>query len=295
VPIVIGSNFYRGDASAMRRQQAAIDAVAALKGTHPVNLQWTGGDGQRKERTMETVAVLRHDSRTVTGLPLVRKPIMTEMFDALAAAAAERRCRHFAFYNADIIVTQDAIDVIADGGRQAYGFSRMDFDPETGRDLGLMPNGIDLFAFDVGWWRAERHRFRDYILGEWFYDPVFAALMLRYGDGLILNRAGEIRHEAHGHQAPSGPAARYNGYLAALDAPYFSMWAGYRARLDELRAAGASESDELALQREAFARPITIAAAAYHAGRCARALVRYRLTNREAGGVTRGAVTAESQ
>jgi hypothetical protein len=295
VPVVIGSNFYRGDASAMRRQQAAVDAVSGLTGVTPINLQWTDLEDSRKERTMGTLAVLRHDSRTVTGLPLVRKPLMTEMFDALAAAAAERHCRYFAFYNADIVVTQAAIDAIADGGRHAYGFSRMDFDAETGRDLGLMANGIDLFAFDVAWWRAERHRFRDYILGEWFYDPVFAALMLRYGDGLILNRVGEIRHEAHGHQTPSGPAARYNGYLAALDAPYFSMWAGYRARLDELRARGASEGEELALQREAFAQPITIAAAAYHAGRCARAFVRYRLTNREVSAGTSGAVTAESQ
>jgi len=291
---VLGSNFYRGDASAMRRQQAAVDAVAALRGVEPINLQWTDEVDARKEREMETLAVLRHDSRTVTGLPLRRKPIMTEIFDALARAASERGCRYFAFYNADIVVTQAAIDTIADGGRQSYGFSRMDFDGETGRDLGLTPNGIDLFAFDAAWWRAERHRFRDYILGEWFYDPVFASLMLRYGDGLILNRRGEIRHEAHGHQPPSGPAAEYNGYLAALDSPYFSMWAGYRARLDELRARDAGEDDERSLQREAFARPITIGAAAYHAGRCARAFVRYRATTRERlNAVTRGAATAE--
>jgi hypothetical protein len=274
VTVVVGSNFYDGDASAMRRQQAAIDAVTALKGAVPVNVQWIDEVCARKE--METMAVLRHDSRAVTGLPLRRKPIMTEVFDALAGAAAERGCRYFAFYNADIVITQAAIDAIAGGGRQSYAFSRMDFDGESRRDLGLVPNGIDLFAFDAGWWRAERHRFRDYILGEWFCDPVYAALMVRYGDGVILNRRGEIRHEAHEHRPPSGAAAEYNGYLAALDSPYFSMWARYRARLDELRSAGASEADELALQREAFARPMTVGAAAYHAGRCIRAFLRYR-------------------
>ena len=258
----------------MRRQQAAVDAVTSLGGVTPVNLQWRDEICERKE--METLAVLRYDARSVIGLPVRRKPIMRELFDALASAAAARGCRYFGFYNADIVISQAAVDAIAQGGRQTYAFSRMDVDAQSQRELGLMPNGIDLFAFDVGWWRAERWRFRDYILSEWFYDPVFASLMMRYGDGLILNRRGEIRHEAHGHALPEGPAAEYNGYLAALDSPYFSLWSGYRARLDDLRARGAGEEEELALQREVFSRPFTLGAAFYHAGRCAKAFLDYR-------------------
>ena len=280
VTVVLGSNFYDGDADAMRRQQAAVDTVTSLSGVLPINLQWhlEGGSGndvcERSE--METLAVLKNDARSVTGLPIRRKPIMPEIFDALAAAAAARGCRYFAFYNADILVSQAAVDAIANGGRQSYGLSRMDFDAGTHRDAGVMLNGIDMFAFDVAWWRAERRRFRAYILGEWFYDPVFASLMLLYGDGVILNRRGEIRHETHEHHPPAGPAAEYNGYLAALDAPEFSRWAGYRGRLDDLRARGASEEEELALQREAFSQSITIGASIYHAGRCAKAFLRYR-------------------
>jgi hypothetical protein len=275
VPVVLGSNFYSGDAAAMRRQQAAVDAVTALAGAVAINLQWVDEVCERRE--METLAVLRHDSRAVTGLPIRRKPIMPEIFDALAAVAAARGCRYFGFYNADIVISQAAVDAVANGGRQSYGFSRMDVDGGSHRDAGVMLNGLDLFAFDVAWWRAERHRFRAYILGEWFYDPVFASLMLRYGDGLILNRRGEIRHEIHEHHPPAGPAAEYNGYLAALDSPYFSLWAKYRERLDALRARGGNEEEELTLQREAFAGPMTPGAAAYHAGRCARAFIRYRL------------------
>ena len=275
MPVLVGSNFYNGDADAMRRQQAAVDAVVALSGVAPVNLQWRDEVVERRE--METLAVLEHDSRSVLALSTRRKPIMPEIFDALAAAAASRSCRYFAFYNADIVVTQAAVDAIAGLGKQSYAVSRMDVDAGTGRELGLMLNGLDLFAFDVAWWRAERHRFRAYILGEWFYDPVFASLMLRYGDGLVLNRGGEIRHDAHEHRPPSGPAADYNGYLAALDSPYFSMWVAYRAQLDALRGRGASEAEELALQREVFSRPARIGAAAYHAARCAKAFVGYRV------------------
>ena len=282
---MLGSNFYNGDAGATRRQQAAVDAVTALSGVTPINLQWTDEICERTE--METLAILKHDSRSVTGQPGRRKPIMPELFDALARAAVGRGCRYFGFYNADIVITQAAVDAIGGSGKQSYCISRMDFDGASGRDLGLMPNGVDLFAFDVAWWRAERRRFRAYILGEWFYDPVFASLMMRYGDGLILNRRGEIRHEAHEHQPPAGPAAEYNGYLAALDSPYFSMWAGYRARLDDLRARGASEQEELALQREAFSRPTHIGAAIYHAARCARAFVNYRVKRVAATGAAR--------
>jgi hypothetical protein len=282
VTVVLGSNFYTGDADAMRRQQAAVEAVTSLSGATPINLQWRPESGSGHDvcerREMETLAVLKYDARSVTGLAIRRKPIMPEIFDALAAAASARGCRYFAFYNADILVSQAAVDAIANGGRQAYGLSRMDFEAGTRRDAGVMLNGIDMFAFDVEWWRAERRRFRAYILGEWFYDPVFASLMLRYGDGVILNRRGEIRHETHEHHPPAGPAAEYNGYLAALDAPEFSLWAGYRARLDDLRARGASDEEERALQREAFSRPMRIGAALYHAGRCARAFVRYRTT-----------------
>jgi hypothetical protein len=99
--------------------------------------------------------------------------------------------------------------------------------------------------------------------------------MACHGDGLILNREGEIRHEAH-PQALSGPLAHYNGYLAALDAPYFSLWVRYRRRLDELRERGASEADERALQREIFVWRPSWPAMLVHAGRQVRARWRYR-------------------
>src|ERR1051325_7390130 len=110
----------------MRRQQAAIDAVTTLSGAIPINLQWRDEICARGE--METLAVLRHDARSVLGLPVRRKPIVRELFDALAHAARARGCRYFAFYNADIEISQAAVDTIAQGGRQTYAFSRMDVD-----------------------------------------------------------------------------------------------------------------------------------------------------------------------
>jgi hypothetical protein len=271
--LILGTQFYAGDAVAMRRQQQAIDALVRLRGVTLVNVQWTDGVHDRPE--LETLAVLRQDASTVTGVKARRKPIMPEIFDALADAAAARGARYFAFTNADILVSQAAVDVIEREAKEAYAFSRMDVEPGTGRELGLVADGLDLFVFTVDWWRRERHRFRPYILAEWFYDCIFGALIVCHGDGLILNRDGEIRHEAH-PQAPGGSLSQYNGYLVARDAGYFTLWARYRAALDVARAHGASAADERALQREIFVWRPTLRSTVWQAGRTAKAWWKYR-------------------
>jgi hypothetical protein len=272
--IVLGSQFYAGALDAARRQERAVEGLLRLRGVTLLNVQWMDDVYERPE--IETLPVLRRDSRTVTRRLVRRKPIMPEVFDALSAAAAARGCRYFGFVNADILVSQAAIDVINREQRDAYAFSRVDIEPETGRELSLVLNGLDLFAFSVEWWRHERHRFRPYVLAEWFYDCVFGALIVCHGNGLILNRDGEIRHEAHPQQRPSGLLSHYNGYLAALDAPYFSLWVRYRNRLDELRQRRAPRVEELALQRETFVWRPSAWKRVVHAGRCGLATWRYR-------------------
>ena len=63
----------------------------------------------------------------------------------------------------------------------------------------------------------------------------------------------------------------YNGYLAALDAPYFSLWVKYRAAQDAAVARGASAAEELALQRTLFVWRPTIVDAARHVARYIKA------------------------
>jgi hypothetical protein len=271
--MVLGTQFYAGPADAMRRQDEAADALLRLRGVSLVNLQWV--DEVYERPGFKTEPVLRQDSRSITRLPVRRKPIMPELFDALAAAAARGNVRYFGFLNADIIVSQAAVDLVSREGCDAYAFSRLDVAPGTGRPMSLVLNGLDLFVFDVAWWRRHRRRFRPYILAEWFYDCVFGALIACHGNGLILNRDGEIRHEAH-PQPPPGGLAHYNGYLAALDAPYFSLWVQYRHRLDVLRERGASEAEERALQRETFVWPPSWPSRLLHVGRQVRARWRFR-------------------
>jgi hypothetical protein len=273
MPIIVGTQFYAGGSDAIRRQANAAAALIALRGAHPVNVQWRVDPYEYRD--IQTAAVLERDSLSIAARE-PRRPFLVDIFDALAAEAAARGSQYFLFVNSDIIVTQAAVDAIERMQTQTCAFCRMDFDAGTGRDAGVLTSGIDGFAFDVEWWRAERTRFRPYIVGSWFYDGVFTAIMMTFGGGRILNRDGEIRHEIHERKpTPTSPTEIYNGFLAALDAREFSLWANFHAHLEELRARGASETEERALAETVFVwRPSAIEAI-WHAGRCARARWRY--------------------
>jgi hypothetical protein len=176
--------------------------------------------------------------------------------------------------NADIIVTQAAITMIEESGKDTYAFSRLDVDRETGRDLEPTLSGVDAFAFEVGWWRANQHRFRPYIVGEACWDVVYAAIAMCHSDGMMAS-GGEIRHERHPMEWGQG-AFDYNGYLAAIDNRYFSLWCAYYERLMEGRARGASVEEERALCERVFVWQPSAAAAVKQIGRTIKARIGYR-------------------
>lgn len=233
--IAIGTQFFPAGADSARRQARARAALLELDGVVPINLQFV--DEAFEPDGFRTLPVLRQDSRTVTGAAGPRKPVVSEMFDALADAARSAGCRYFAYLNADIKVTPAALEPILAGKHDGYAFSRTDVDC-SGAELGVQIFGLDMFAIDAGWWARERRRFRPYIAGEACWDNVYAALICAHGRGTIINERPGIVHERHRAVRNEGAFARHNGYLAALDAPYFSRWANYATRLDEMRKAG---------------------------------------------------------
>jgi hypothetical protein len=273
VSLVLGTNSYQGDPDAMRRQSRALDALESLPDVIAIDLQWHEVPSPRPG--IRTVAALRRDSTTITGRAGRVKPIASDVLDALAAVAEREGCRYFAYVNSDIIVSPAAVALVAAGEHEAYAFSRMDYDA-AGRDTGLVLTGCDAFAFDVAWWRANRHRFRPYILGEPCWDNVYTSVLMCHGNGRLVNRDGAIRHEMHATAWGAGAFSEYNGFLAVLDARYFTLWVNYHARLVEARARGASEAEERAIAASAFAWRRSPALALKQAARDVRAHVRYR-------------------
>ena len=150
-------------------------------------------------------------------------------------------------------------------------------DPVFVRAQQMITAGQDMFVVSVRWWDRNRVRFRPYILGEACWDNVYTAVMLCHSDGVLLNRDPLIVHRRHAAVwRDATPAARYNGYLAALDARYFELWSQYWHRLDKLRREEAPPSTEAALAKEIFVWKRSAPNAVRQFVRSARARQRYR-------------------
>jgi hypothetical protein len=277
VGLVLGTHLYPASGDAERRQQRAVAALRTLRGVDLVNLQFSRTDRRLAPEGLVTLDALAQDSTTIAGEAGVRKPVVSELFDRLAAYAESRGRRYFAFLNSDIVVTQAAVDAVAASGRDAVVFSRMDVERGSGRELGINVYGTDMFAVDAAWWRRHRAIFRPYVVGEGCWDNVYTAQLLCRGNAVLLNRGALILHEQHDAVWVDSPFAAHNGFLAALDSLYFTIWAVYVDALLGARASGAGETEELALQARIFRWPPSSLARLKHVGREIKARARYRM------------------
>ena len=249
--MLIGVSAHPGDVGVMLRQEKAGRHLTRLPDVQAVNLQFRSGP-TTSLAGIETLPVLVQDSTVVAGPGRRSKPITRELFDVLAQLAAARGHRYFAYINSDIIVRPEAIDAFKRGARETYALSRHDVDnADDLSSASAMIAGIDMFVLSVEWWLCHRRRFRGYIVGDACWDDVYAAVMMCHSDGIILNRDPLILHERHPTVWNDATAsARYNGFLAALDARYFDLWCTYFYRLEQARAAGASQEVEERLRNE---------------------------------------------
>jgi hypothetical protein len=254
--LLVGTQIHPAEGDAQRRQLRAMARLREISRWPLVNLQFRDGANLQEFDGFETHRVLAQDSVRVTGRPGRRKPLVSEMFTYLAAAAIQRDLRYFVFTNSDIIFTADALERVLAGDRHSFVFSRTDVDAATGVDLPPLIYGADVFAVDARWWLTHHAKFRPYVVGENAWDNVYAAQLLCWSGGVLLNRDPLVRHEAHPVVWQASPFAKHNAYLAALDRMYFTRWVGYIRRLEALRAAGgfAPMDVELRLQDDAFAR-----------------------------------------
>jgi hypothetical protein len=275
--VLIGLQMYDADPATNRRQRAAAEALARLPGVEGLNLQFCRGQAFEFPG-VSTAAVLEGDSVQATATPGRRRPLTREVFDALWRAAIAGRHRYFAFINADILVTPEAVATVDRLDQDTYALSRSDVDDITMPAAGpILTAGLDMFVVSTAWWPRHRHRFRPYIVGEGCWDNVYTAIMMSHSRGLVLNREPLILHERHpARWHGTTPGAQHNGFLAALDARYFSMWCRYWERLEAARRRGASASEEEVLQRELFVWRRSPGLALRQFGRSLRAKANYR-------------------
>jgi hypothetical protein len=276
--MIVGTSVYEGEPAAMRRQQHAMAALLRLPGVQAVNVQfqkepWVSVSG------IEMLPALLGDSVTAAGPGGRRKPLTREFFDVLARVATARGHHYFAFVNSDVLVLPAALEALAREVRQTYAISRHDIDRLDG-DVArstLLTAGIDMFVVSAEWWRRHCRRFRPYVIGDACWDNVYTAVMMCHSDGIILNREPLILHERHQTLwNDTTSTARYNGFLAALDGRYFSLWCEYWDRLERARAQGVSAAGQRALRDEVFVWRRSAKAALQQSVRSARARLQFR-------------------
>lgn len=280
--MLIGTHTFAAAGESARRQAAGIASLRALRDVDIVNVQF-----ERNPHDVDGVpslAVLRETSNAITGRRGPTKPVMSEIFDALATHAASRGLSSFCFTNADIIFSQEAVDWMLSAPRDGYVLSRQDFDGRTGIPTKMEVAGTDVFAIATRWWAGNRTRFRPYLAGEGGWDNVYTAVLLCHGDAILENRRPLVRHEIH----PPGPmpSAHFGEYvrmLCAFDARYFSLWCRYWDGLLRLRAAGARVEEEAAWARDVFVWKPTSAERLIQVGRNVKARLRYRWWKLAAG------------
>jgi hypothetical protein len=248
---LLGTHTFATAGDAHRRELAASQSLAVLHRVDVVNVAVPGATNDAG--VLPLLRGLTRDAPAVTGRSGPGKPIVSDVLDLLAAEARRRGAARFGFVNGDIQVTQRAIDTIHARGEEAIAVSRVDYGGSLAGPERLLLHGVDMFVFAVDFWRRARHACRPYIVGEPTWDNVYASVALSHGHAVLLNREPLIRHERH-TPGRASPFAQYLHVLAAADRFYFTQWCEYVAALEPLRAGGASEEEELALQRR-FRRP----------------------------------------
>jgi hypothetical protein len=283
--MLIGTHLFEGNPEAMRRQQLAVAGLQRLPGVEAVNVQfrtepWAMFPG------IETMPVLDQDSLSAAGPGDKRKAITREVFDILASVAASRGHEYFAYINSDIVVLPAAIATIERERKQTFAICRHDVSSiHDGADATLLITGLDMFVVSVAWWKRHRRRFRPYVIGNACWDNVYAAIMMCHSDGLILNREPLILHERHpAIWRDQTVTARYNGFLAALDARYFSLWCEYADQLAQVRARQASAAEERALRDQVFVWHPSASHAMRQSIRNVRARLHFRQIRNSLGG-----------
>jgi hypothetical protein len=249
--LVLGTHVYPAAGPAGDRMRRALDGWTTL-GVRLVNLQFAGDPSPATHPGFHTRAVLRQDSRSVTGAPGVRKPTMRELLDRLVDEADEAGCAYAGFSNADILISQAAIDRVAGGGRDAIVFSRMEVDPVTGNALGEFLSGQDTLFIRPAVYRALRARLRPYIVGEMPWDVVYTSILLTHCRAELVNRGDECRHVVHDTIWVDSPFAKYGWRLAHMDWTYLERWYRYYYPAKAMREAGAAPAEEDALRDAVF-------------------------------------------
>jgi len=256
--VILGTHIYPASGAAAERMKRALDTWTVLPGVRLINLQFADGASSAVHPAFETRAILRDDSRTITGKAGPRKPIVRELLDRLVDAAVESGAAYAGFSNADILISPAATSRVASGRHDAVVFSRMDIDGASGAPIGEFFSGQDTLFIKPEVYRSVRSRLRPYVVGEMPWDVIYTSILLTHARTVLVNRGDECQHVFHETIWVDSPFAAHAWRLSHQDWTYFARWYRYYNRAKALREAGGSADEEAALRDRVFG-PLTAA------------------------------------
>jgi len=257
--MLLGTHVYPAQGAAAQRMQRALASWTELSEVDLVNLQFADCSTPCTNEGFETHPVLRRDSCMVTGVRGPRKPLVSELLTRLCQLAEARGCEYFGFSNADILISQAAVDRVLSGGRSGAIYSRMDIDAEHGQPLGEFFSGQDTILLKTAVYRRHRRVLRPYVIGEMPWDVIYTSYFLSHTDVELVNRGADCRHVWHETIWCDSPFAPHAWRLAHLDWTYFARWYQYYEAAKLIRAAGRGEEEEARVRRSVFGAPLRLA------------------------------------
>lgn len=225
--IAIGINIYEQ----LERHQHCIQALLKLKRKYCTEIELyniTFADEQNAHPEFTQLPLLTKSSRELIPQSKKRLPLAKECFDALS----KQSCEYFLYLNNDILISDKLIKLILKQSYETYSFSRVDVQPLTSIDGNMVPIKMEIAGFDAwscnsNWWNEHKHRFKNYVVGQWQWDVDFALTMYNYSNGTICNDDFYIAHEDHLRAWNStSPEAVYNDNLWKTTS-YQDVWGEY--------------------------------------------------------------------
>ena len=255
--VLIGTRAYPAQGEARRRQANAQESLRRLRGVRLANIQFASREEWIEVEGFQNQALLKLDSRSVTGASGILKPVAGEMFDCLAEVARSERCEWFGFANADIQLADSVVERVQSSSIDAWIFAREDFDRATPDQFQMNLIGTDVFFVRTSAWSKIRRNFQNYIIGELAWDNVYAAQLLMLLNGRLCTEPSGVRHENHPTAWGTGVFAAFNGWLSVWDSDCFSRWCEYAWYLKH-SGNEASPASRLEMEQRIFGRPLRL-------------------------------------
>lgn len=230
--IVIGINNFKKEEDFNNREKMCVDSLRIIKQKYPfvklVNVCFPDENYELKD--FVTLPVLSQTNESYSNKKI---PFVNEIFDTLANID----CDYFIFINNDVALSNRFVNTIVNNSKKdCFPASKLHFlkfdsindpfpEPES-----VSVHGFDGFGIKNNWWKQNRHRFANLLLGHAYWDTYFFAKCMLYGDCIVLNKPPlsifHLDHKSNSMLESSGN--RYNETIFANDIDNLSQkWFSY--------------------------------------------------------------------